>query len=305
MRSKSAVKAAHGRRRFGLRAPAAALLAGLAAIGSAAQAADYVSTVVASGPLAYFRLDTAGQPSVVNGYTSSYDGGVGTTAAGGGAPLAAYPANRAAVFDGVNDAQPGVINTSLSGGIAGTATIVAWVNLAQLPSATPGTIRYIAGESQGGNDLDLQFEGGDTIRFYTDGGSNAAFTPTGLTTGSWHMIAVTYDGRGDATTDFRNIYWDGALGTAQTGLDQSGASKSSSFAIGYSNVFGGREFNGAIDEVAIWNRALSGAEIANLYASRLDAGAVPEPGSWALMIGGFGLAGGMMRRRAGGVVYAG
>ena len=33
-------------------------------------------------------------------------------------------------------------------------------------------------------------------------------------------------------------------------------------------------------------------------------GAVPEPASWALMIGGFGLTGGMMRRRAGKVSYA-
>lgn len=34
------------------------------------------------------------------------------------------------------------------------------------------------------------------------------------------------------------------------------------------------------------------------------AGAVPEPASWTLMIGGFGLAGGMMRRRATKVAFA-
>jgi len=50
----------------------------------------------------------------------------------------------------------------------------------------------------------------------------------------------------------------------------------------------------------------SGSEADNKYADTghdygfrtwVDAGAVPEPATWALMIGGFALAGGMMRRR--------
>ena len=39
------------------------------------------------------------------------------------------------------------------------------------------------------------------------------------------------------------------------------------------------------------------------YAFRLD-GAVPEPASWALMLGGFGLVGGAMRRRKTSVAFA-
>ncbi|RYE79248.1 MAG: PEP-CTERM sorting domain-containing protein [Oxalobacteraceae bacterium] len=42
----------------------------------------------------------------------------------------------------------------------------------------------------------------------------------------------------------------------------------------------------------------------NLQFADAPVGAVPEPASWAFMIGGFGLAGGMMRRRVSEVSYA-
>jgi hypothetical protein len=35
----------------------------------------------------------------------------------------------------------------------------------------------------------------------------------------------------------------------------------------------------------------------NVSASYVDVGAVPEPATWAMMIGGFGMVGGAMRRR--------
>jgi hypothetical protein len=41
--------------------------------------------------------------------------------------------------------------------------------------------------------------------------------------------------------------------------------KTSQFTIGASTVFGGRFFDGSIDEVALWNRSLSAAEVAAIY----------------------------------------
>lgn len=51
------------------------------------------------------------------------------------------------------------------------------------------------------------------------------------------------------------------------------------------------QYAGALDEVTIYNRALSVAEVGVLAAP------IPEPAAWSLMIAGFGWAGIAMRRR--------
>ncbi|MFT3977760.1 MAG: PEPxxWA-CTERM sorting domain-containing protein [Sphingomonas bacterium] len=277
-----------------LRAAVGAVAFGvLAATPAAAQ--TYQQAVQATNPEAYFRLTDPAAGSTTGGYSTTYQGSVAT---GAGAPLASDPGNTGAVFDGVNSDNPGMISTSLSGGISGSGTILAWVNLAALPSTT-GTIQYVAGESQGGNDFDLQFGSDNVLRFYTGGGENTAFTADPATlVGQWHLIAATYDSTLGGNS-FRDIYWDGALGADYTGA-VNGASKSSPFTIGYSSAFGGREFDGSIDEVAVYDRALGASDISSIYAARLNTGAVaavPEPASWAMMILGFGMIGAGLRFR--------
>jgi hypothetical protein len=64
--------------------------------------------------------------------------------------------------------------------------------------------------------------------------------------------------------------------------------------IGKRNDIDGRGFpvNGLIDEVAIWNRALSDAEISNLYNDGAGYAVVPLPGAvWLLGPGLLGLVG--------------
>ncbi len=137
--------------------------------------ADFVSTVESTNPLAYWRLDSANSASTVNGYTTTYQNGATTTPSGGGAPLTGYPANAALSLNG-NDANPQYVSTSLSGRIPGAGSIMAWVNLAALPS-TSGTYFYVAGESQVGNDFDLQFQNDNKLYLYTGGGENTNYTP--------------------------------------------------------------------------------------------------------------------------------
>ena len=249
--------------------------------------ADFVTTVEASNPLAYWRLDSTNSASVVNGYTTSYQNGATTTPPGGGAPLTGYSGNAALSLNG-NNASPQYASTSLSGGINGAGSIMAWVNLAALPS-TSNTFFYVAGESQPGNDLDLQFQNDNKLYFFTGGGENTSYTPDASTlVGNWHLIVATYD----ASAQFRDIYWDGASAATYSG-GVNGAAKSSTFNIGYSTVFGGRDFNGLIDEVGVWNYALSASQVAGIYASAGTDGnptATPEPASLALMgLGGSAL----------------
>ena len=118
---------------------------------------DLVSAVSATHPLAYYRFDaTKGKSQVgITEYQSL--GGVTT-----GEPSAT--GSKFAKLDG----KDGYILTTLMGGVGTAATLMAWVNLDVLPSQT-GRIFYVAGESENGNDLDLQFENDNVLRFFTAG----------------------------------------------------------------------------------------------------------------------------------------
>jgi hypothetical protein len=146
---------------------------------------------------------------------------------------------------------------------------MAWVNLAALPSAS-NHILYVAGESENGNDLDLQFEGKDNIRFFTAAGGVLDYKPNPATlVNQWHMVVATMD----VTAKSRVIYWDGAL--VNSDQDPGKPNKTRAFSIGESTVFSGRFFNGSIDEVALWNRALSAADFcdsARIFQTKISDG---------------------------------
>lgn len=260
-----------------------------------ASAADYISTVTATDPLAYFRLTAPNEPSLAGGYTTSY---TPTTGVGPGAPIAIDPANTGATFTGDN-AAPSEVLTSLFGGIPGRGTINLWTNLAALPS-TLGHTFALAGEAQGGNDFDFQIQTDNRLYIYTGAGENTSYTfaDPSVLVGQWHMLTATFDGTLGAGS-FRNLYVDGVEVASFTG-GVNGATKTSQFTIGYNEVFGGRDFAGLIDEVTVWNYGLTADQVGAIYASAAMAGptpGVPESSIWAMMIGGFGLAGASLRVR--------
>jgi hypothetical protein len=233
---------------------------GLLAVGFLATVAraDYAGTVIATSPIAYFRLEApAADPSQVGTYTSSFTGG--TTLAQPGVPICAAGNHYAAI-----DGAPGsTVSTTLTGGGITTAgSIVAWVKLATPPS-TAGRILYIAGESQVGNDFDLQFTTDNYVNFYASWGPSVGYLPEVSTlVGRWHMVAATFN----AATGVKTLYWDGM----QVATDSSSGvfpNKAGAFMIGESPVFSGRNFNGGIDEVAVWNSELTPAQVSAIYAA--------------------------------------
>jgi hypothetical protein len=216
--------------------------------------ADFVTAVTSTHPLAYYRLDGPSGRSQVGTTTWKSTGGV--TPAAPGAPIGS-PDSKFAKLNG----HDGAITTTQMGGIGTAASIMAWVNLADLPSRV-GHILYVAGESQGGNDLDLQFEPDNGLRFFTAGGGNLTYIPPVATlVNQWHFIVVSLD----TVSQARVIYWDGKQVAADKGGGRAG--KTNVFAIGESPVFTGRFFKGGIQEVALWNRALKAAEVAAIYAA--------------------------------------
>ena len=103
-----------------------------------------------------------------------------------------------------------------------------------------------------------------------------------ITTGTWNQIIVERDG----TT--LGIYLDGSLVVSDSSYIGSMTSSSLPLLIGNRNSEDGRNYdvNGQMDEIAIWNRALSSSEIASLWnngaGQLIPAASVPEPSSLTL-----------------------
>jgi hypothetical protein len=255
----------------------------LAMPGNAA-AADYRTTVTTTPNLLGYWTYSSGPNSSVNGYTGTFLGNAQIGTAGSGPTLASDPTNAALVLDGAGDS----VQTNLTDQITTQGSIVGWFNLAALPS-TAGRLFAMAGESQAGNDFDLQIELDNRLRFYTDGGT-ATTAPTAFTAADlnqWHFVAATFVAN---QTNGRTIYVDGVQVAQSTPGGHDPAGGLGTFYMGSSNFFPGRDFQGRLDEFAVYNRSLSAAEVTAIYQSRLE---VPEPATAGLAL----VAAGLMYRR--------
>lgn len=90
-----------------------------------------------------------------------------------------------------------------------------------------------------------------------------------VTDNQWHHLAFSYD----AATSAMKIYRDGALYSTQTwaghGAIKMDFTKETAFYIGGRTTDWGKSFNGSLDQVRLYNAALSAAEVLNLYTNKL------------------------------------
>jgi hypothetical protein len=102
----------------------------------------------------------------------------------------------------------------------------------------------------------------NTMRFYLNLNGSVVYVNTGVYgANEWHHIVGTYDK--DAGTGNFRIYLDGVL---QQQLSYSGQIKNTStYNLYLGSNAGANGWSGLIDEVAVWNRSLSAAEVKNLY----------------------------------------
>lgn len=237
-------------------------------------ASNYVSLVTNTpNLLGYWRFDPVDQTnSLVNGYQGVLEGNAQIGPPGSGYPLPLDAANQALELDGLGS----YFETTLYGMITNEASIMLWVNLAAEPS-TLGHFFQLTAQSQSGNDFDFQIQTDDSLHFYTDSGSSTAYS-TPIPTNQWHFLAATFVANG-----VRPIYLDGAPVATSTAGNHS-LNAGSSLVVGDNLVFGGRFFDGRISEVAVFNRALTAAEIATIYQAGAPAylSLASQPGGMVL-----------------------
>lgn len=115
--------------------------------------------------------------------------------------------------------------------------------------------------SQGGGapneDLCIGFWSNDKFVFSFGGSGNELLTPDAYSDTDWHHWAVTYD----ADTNTRTIYRDGR----QVAQDTASADFQGSGTLRIGRAFYDHNFNGRLDELAIWRDVLTAREIEALY----------------------------------------
>jgi hypothetical protein len=159
-------------------------------------------------------------------------------------------------------------------------TIQLWVNFNTFGSSEQTLIEKFSGG--GGPGWTLTTPGGNTIQFFASGLPTVQ-APVSITAGTWNQIIVERSG------NTLSIYLDGSRLVSDTSYVGSIDPSPNPLLIGARDSGDGRNFtvNGSLDEIAIWDRALSTSEIASLWnggnGMLITATSVPEPSSFCLM----------------------
>lgn len=214
----------------------------------------FVSAQSTNGLVLLYHLNAAGT-TVIDSSGNGNDGNViGPTFVTNGKFDGAFS------FDGSNDylnvpSTPSLENLS-------TLTYAAWI------FPTKGGNREIFSKARSYHEMRI---GGTAPGMYlrgcieASGGFACSTSSNGLIApNTWQFVAMTYDNGGDRTV---HLFVNGAEVTYSSQLTASGSIASD--AASTQNIGrrsnGDRYFGGKLDEVAIWNRALSSTEIAGLF----------------------------------------
>lgn len=169
-------------------------------------------------------------------------------------------------------------------------TLSAWARFNVLSPAIDSMIvdKHLGG---GANGYFLSTVPSGHGNFFFQNDATRIFSPSAYNDGEWHLFTGTNDG----VTG--RLYIDGQLIGLNSGvpINNSENMRVGGLFLGGGSFVGG--FLGAIDDVRVYNTALSSSDVNKLFQNTLGANA-PEPGSLALIAsGGVGLLA-VVRRRA-------
>ncbi|MBV9467786.1 MAG: hypothetical protein JOZ57_00915, partial [Abitibacteriaceae bacterium] len=202
-----------------------------------------------AGLVAWYRAEGNANDSSGNGHNGTLQGS---------ATFTTGKVGQAFSFNGVNSFVQVPSSPALDPIQA--ATYDAWVYFNQLPSAAGHTMQIVA-KSGSGRDLDLQAETDNKFHFYVAGGTTVV-SKIVIQSSHWYYIAATY-----RATDRIAIYVNGVLDNTTLIPGVTRQANGNPLTIGENFTFRGRYFNGRIDEVSLYNLAMSAAEIRANYVA--------------------------------------
>jgi autotransporter-associated beta strand protein len=240
----------------------------------------YESTLVAAAPKAYYRLDETGDPATNNSpafdHAGGFDGIYGTAAQNGSPNYGIAGPRTTDGFSGFSDTNTAA---RFFGGTANshvtipalnlntnTVTLTAWINPGG-PAANAGVIFCRGSGTVAGLNFTGSFDvnGNRTLGYTWNNeagtyGWNSQIAPP---PNQWSFVALVITPT-NATIYIYNA--NGLLASSQTYIHVN-QSFSFSTLIGEDSFSGTRQFDGAIDEVAVFNTALTQNQLTTVYSA--------------------------------------
>jgi hypothetical protein len=224
----------------------------------APQQNSFWSQNYATGLVGWWKL---GEGTGSTAYDSSGYGNsgawAGTAAGTSGYYSAGYVGPWAGYFNGSNDKLTVSSSSVPTLNVTGPLTICAWVNIPSIPSMQEPIYSNSSGFEVGGVILGIAATGEVSLIGNRTGAWWQVLSSSSISTNNWHHVAGVYTGAA------AYVYVDGALkGSLST---SSSPASGGGVYIGYTTQGGFAYFNGLLDDVRVYNRALSAGEIAGMY----------------------------------------
>lgn len=234
--------------------------------GISSPAFGFYGDSLASGIAGYWRLDDGTGSITARDWSGRANDGDLTNIGEDTGWIEGVVGDYALQFDGVDDFVEAA-SAPVTG--SGDRTVIFWVNPSSTPGAGPGKHVVEWGEGGTGKRYSIKISPPDNrLRIEFNG---ASYTST-LTVpqGQWSMVTVVLDGTtvGDHTLYVNEAKDTGAVGAT---VINTGASNGMHIGHTYMNTLGDydqRAFHGALDDVRVYNRALSESEIEAIYGGK-------------------------------------
>jgi len=181
-------------------------------------------------------------------------------------------------FDGVDD----YVDLGTPSALSGSLTVAAWVrtDVASGSTSTAGQRWLVARSTWSTGAWQLMVPDGRPATEFGPGGQLLADASYDIADGRWHQILGVYD----ADTDDRHLYLDGGWVDSDTAAERAARGANLAFTENGSDLYLGvrpgqsNTYEGAIDEVRIWNAALSTDEIWEQFVALACPDTGPTPG---------------------------
>jgi hypothetical protein len=196
-------------------------------------------------------------------------GGRNGLCAGGGCPAATTGQVLGGQSFGTATGISAPADAAFDWGAAESFSVEFWMRRSGAPEGTEVMVGRDAAESKVQWWSGIDHSQGDVARFYLrDRGGRATGVSgsTNISDGAWHHVAAVRD----AASSLLRIYVDGVEeNSAATNYTGGFDSALASVDVGWINLGSGYHYRGLVDEVALYNRALTPVEIQDHYSSGL------------------------------------
>lgn len=221
------------------------------------------------GPVGQWNLDENEWTGIAGEVLDSSGNDLHASIVGNATPVPAYVCNGA-FLDGSSYVE--VADNALLD-ITAELTVTAWINADTVPSGG-GNLKSILSKDE---NYEFHLEDGEIYWWWsTSSGQTRTFTTSGanITTGNWYHVAIVYSrSRGE-----QRVYVNGVSMAAQPGSttnsSESLQTNNDPLQIGADQGYADRQFEGRIDEVRVYNTAMTHAEVVDVMNDTHDC---PEP----------------------------